>query len=76
MRVSAKIVTNLLIVYFLVLGMPGCAKNTEKSGPPEIGDKVPHFSATDDQGNVWNSKDVVGSETLVVYFYPAAMTGG
>ena len=33
------------------------------------------FSALDDQSNVWNSSNVK-SDFLVVYFYPAAMTGG
>jgi len=39
------------------------------------GDKVDKFSALDDQGNTWKSSDVT-SDFLVVYFYPAAMTGG
>lgn len=39
------------------------------------GDKVDKFSALDDQGNTWESADVT-SDFLVVYFYPAAMTGG
>jgi peroxiredoxin Q/BCP len=40
-----------------------------------IGDKVPEFSAVDDAGNNWKSSDET-SNFLVVYFYPAAMTGG
>ena len=41
-----------------------------------IGDKAPAFSATDDNNATWNSSDVVGKQNLVVFFYPAAMTGG
>ena len=41
-----------------------------------VGDKAPAFSTLDDQGKQWKSGDVVGSKHLVVYFYPAAMTGG
>ncbi|MCA8987811.1 MAG: peroxiredoxin [Planctomycetaceae bacterium] len=41
-----------------------------------VGDKAPEFSAQDDQGQVWNSSDHVGKKVLVVYFYPADMTGG
>jgi thioredoxin-dependent peroxiredoxin len=41
-----------------------------------IGDKAPVFSTLDDEGKHWKSGDVVGSKHLVVYFYPAAMTGG
>ena len=39
------------------------------------GDKVDKFSALDDQGNTWKSSEIT-SDFLVVYFYPAAMTGG
>ncbi|MGC1273498.1 MAG: peroxiredoxin [Planctomycetaceae bacterium] len=42
----------------------------------EIGEPVPKFTATDDQGNEWKSADHVGEKILVVYFYPADMTGG
>lgn len=41
----------------------------------KIGDKVPEFSGIDDHGILWNSTKVK-SDFLVVYFYPAAMTGG
>jgi peroxiredoxin Q/BCP len=41
-----------------------------------IGDRVPGFEATADNGSVWNLSDHLGKEYLVVYFYPAAMTGG
>lgn len=44
--------------------------------PVNVGDKAPSFQATDDQGNTWKSEDHVGKKTLVVYFYPADMTGG
>lgn len=39
------------------------------------GDKVENFSALDDKGNSWKSSEIT-SDFLVVYFYPAAMTGG
>ena len=41
-----------------------------------VGDKAPVFTTLDDKGKQWNSGDIVGSKHLVVYFYPAAMTGG
>lgn len=41
-----------------------------------VGDAAPSFEALDDQGNVWRSADHVGKQILVVYFYPADMTGG
>ncbi len=42
----------------------------------DVGDKVPDFSAKADNGTDWNSNTVIGRKNLVVYFYPAAMTGG
>jgi len=41
-----------------------------------VGDEVPEFTAKDDQGEEWKSADHVGEKMLVVYFYPADMTGG
>jgi peroxiredoxin Q/BCP len=42
----------------------------------EVGDKVPEFETLADDGTTWNSKDYLGDKFVVVYFYPAAMTGG
>jgi len=42
----------------------------------KVGDQAPQFDATDDQGNGWKSTDHVGKKVLVVYFYPADLTGG
>tara|TARA_A100001037_G_scaffold114004_1_gene103857 strand:+ start:60 stop:644 length:585 start_codon:yes stop_codon:yes gene_type:complete len=47
-----------------------------KAKPLNVGDAAPAFSTLDDQGNKWNSADLLGKKHLVVYFYPAAMTGG
>lgn len=41
-----------------------------------VGQKVPPFEALDDSGNLWKSKDLLGKKTIVLFFYPAAMTGG
>ena len=42
----------------------------------KVGEAVPEFSALDDQGKKWNSKEHIGKKILVIYFYPADMTGG
>lgn len=42
----------------------------------EKGDLAPDFSLKDDQGNTWSSSEFFGKKVIVVYFYPAAMTGG
>ena len=42
----------------------------------KVGDKVPLFTAIADDGSTWNVNDFIGKKFIVVYFYPAAMTGG
>lgn len=64
--------TFLHIIAFLLLNLTMNAQNTNEL---KFGDKVKSFSATDDTGKVWNSTKN-NSDFLVVYFYPAAMTGG
>lgn len=41
-----------------------------------IGDPAPEFTAITDEGETWRSVDHTGDNILVVFFYPAAMTGG
>lgn len=42
----------------------------------EIGDTAPEFEAVTAEGDLWRSSEYIGDQILVVYFYPAAMTGG
>lgn len=42
----------------------------------KVGDKAPIFNTITDNGSTWNIKDYLGKKNIVVYFYPAAMTGG
>jgi len=41
-----------------------------------VGDKAPEFKLTDDDGSIWNISNFLGKKTIVVYFYPGAMTSG
>lgn len=41
----------------------------------EIGNRMPYFSASDQNGNIVKSADLIGKKT-VVYFYPKANTPG
>jgi peroxiredoxin Q/BCP len=36
----------------------------------KVGDKLLDFSAKDTNGNLFNSKDYIGKQALVIYFYP------
>ena len=42
----------------------------------KIGDAVPPFQAKEDSGKDWKSADHLGKHVVVIYFYPADMTGG
>lgn len=60
------------ILALLTLTISVMAQNANEL---KIGDKVSEFSGIDDTGANWKSS-TVKSDFLVVYFYPAAMTGG
>lgn len=41
-----------------------------------VGDNAPEFKALADDGSTWDIEQFLGKKFIVVYFYPAAMTGG
>lgn len=41
-----------------------------------IGDKVPLFKATADDGSTWDMSKFIGRDYIVIYFFPGAMTSG
>lgn len=61
----------LLLIVLTFFSFEGNAQIEKMS----INDKLPRFSLLDDSGMYWNSTNATG-RFLVVYFYPAAMTGG
>ncbi len=42
----------------------------------KAGDKAPAFQSVDENGKVWKSSDHVGKKIVVLFFYPADLTGG
>jgi thioredoxin-dependent peroxiredoxin len=50
-------------------------KVSDKQGL-SVGDKAPSFKALADDGSTWDIQNIIGEKIIVVYFYPAAMTGG
>jgi peroxiredoxin Q/BCP len=65
----------------LAAGLLACAALAADAGSADevtldVGDEAPAFVEHDDQGNIWSSADHVGKKVLVVYFFPAALTGG
>ena len=62
----------LLFVSLIILGIV-----VQTSGQAVLGEKVPNFTALDQDGEKWTLKsNLKKAEYLVVYFYPAAFTGG
>jgi len=61
-----------IIVLFVVLFGLGMSNAKEL----KIGSLAPTFQARDDRGKDFQSQQLLGKKHLVVYFYPAAMTGG
>ena len=37
----------------------------------QVGDSIPEFQCLDDQGKMWDSREYVGKQMLVIYFYPS-----
>ncbi len=50
--------------------------STTAASDLNVGDMAPSFSARDENDQEWKSGDHVGKGIVVVYFYPADMTGG
>jgi len=71
MRHFSRVATVLLA---FSLALTGFAADQPVDLKP--GDKAPAFEAKADDGKLWRSADHVGKKIVVVYFYPADMTGG
>jgi peroxiredoxin Q/BCP len=70
-RIMKKVI--FLAAALLVLGISAIAQTSQGL---KVGDKAPDFKAIADDGSTWKMKDYSGKKNIVVYFYPAAMTGG
>ncbi len=67
---------NLALMCFLVFTCGMKAIPAAEGVDLAVGDPAPNFSGTADNDTEFDSSDVVGKKILVVYFYPADMTGG
>ena len=65
-----------LLFAFAVAALCTAALRAEDKTNLKVGDAAPSFESTDDQGKSWKSADIIGKKIVVVYFYPADMTGG
>ncbi|TWU01063.1 putative peroxiredoxin bcp [Stieleria varia] len=69
-----SIALTLFSLLALVLSAPAISADDAVS--LSVGDEAPKFEAKDDSGETWKSTDHVGKKIIVLYFYPADMTGG
>ena len=68
--------TRVLGVAVTLLGIFASAHLARAQEGLKVGDPAPGFQAQDDSGKDWKSSEHVGKKVIVVYFYPADMTGG
>jgi peroxiredoxin Q/BCP len=59
-----------------LLVLTGAGRTDDAKVNLKVGDKAPAFEGTDEQGKTLKSSDHVGKKVVVVYFFPAAFTGG
>ena len=59
-----------------LLGFLASVTSARAADELKLGDPAPSFQALDDSGKEWKSSEHVGKKVIVVYFYPADMTGG
>ncbi len=46
------------------------AINKNDKRPLDVGDSIPKFSLTDQNGKIFNAADQIGKHVMVIYFYP------
>lgn len=76
-RLSASICIGGLAAFALALPVTSAQEKKGKGGASvKVGDPAPAFTSVDDRGKPFKSADVVGKKPVVIFFFPAALTGG
>lgn len=70
MKQSIKIVVALVVLIIIT------AMITGGNSKIKVGDKVPLFSLTDQNGEVFHLDSIIGTKNLVIFFYPKDFTPG
>lgn len=75
---SSTVSTLRLLAALAVVAVVGFATRFSfaQDAGPGVGAAAPQFEVLDDRGETWKSADHYGKKIVVVYFYPADMTGG
>ena len=69
----------LAALVLMVCGTIHAAEEPKPEAPAAglaVGELLPAFESTDEQGLPWKSAEHVGKKVLVLYFYPGDFTGG
>ena len=64
--------TQLLVLTGILSGLLWA--DASHGGDLQVGNVAPEFQCLDDQGQIWKSRDHVGKQLVVVYFYPSAFS--
>jgi peroxiredoxin Q/BCP len=76
MTFAVAIGSFLLVAIGTATADDGAAPAVRKDDALTVGQALPAFETTDDQGQPWKSADHVGKKVLVLYFYLGDFTGG
>ena len=66
--------TNLFVLTGILSGLlwaGGTSTSGDEPREVQVGDRAPEFQCLDHQGQIWKSRDHVGKQLIVVYFYPS-----
>jgi peroxiredoxin Q/BCP len=67
--------TMKLFILIILFAATGFHKTHAQEKHLAVGDSIPSFSLTDQDGHTFNSADYTGKNILVVYFYPKDESG-
>jgi peroxiredoxin Q/BCP len=65
-----KFISAVTAIFLLSFLMCTSVKAQSEQKTLVVGDRMPSFSLTDQDGKVFNSADYIGKSILVIYFYP------
>ena len=65
-----------IIISFAILFAVSTNLFSQENSLLKAGDNVPMFQTVTDDGSTWKIKEYLGKKNIIIYFYPAAMTGG
>jgi peroxiredoxin Q/BCP len=60
----------ILLFITTILSLTSCQGQNTKNKELKVGDTIPTFTLTDQDGKVFNSADHIGNHSLVIFFYP------